>query len=130
MLIQASEYRTRKEKYWQGEIVVVNLGENMNCEKSGVRPALVISNNFLNKFSENIIVAPITTLSNKAEKEILGSQLPLMKSDYKKIARDSLVQLEDIRSISSERVMGRLFKLNEDDKKKINNKLNFLLNFT
>ena len=45
----------------QGDIIFVDLNPIKGHEQSGIRPAIVISNNIFNKYSKMIIACPITT---------------------------------------------------------------------
>ena len=67
----------------RGAIVTVLFGENIGYEKSGVRPAICISNDTNNKKSGNIAVVPLTDLANKESKPLLPTQYILYMGKYK-----------------------------------------------
>lgn len=101
----------------RGDIVSVDFGRNLGTEKSGIRPAIIISNNSLNNHSQNIIVAPMTSISNKYDSEgnlkLLATQVVLSRKFYKNLAYTSIVQLEDMRSIHKDRVTEYIGDLSE-----------------
>ncbi len=83
----------------RGEIYLVDLGENIDSEQRGVRPALIISNNVGNKNSSIVTIIPLTT-KNKC--------LPVhvnISSRYG-LKNDSCALAEHIRSISKRRFLG------------------------
>jgi len=45
----------------QGDIIYINLNPTRGHEQSGFRPAIVISNNVFNKYTNMAIVCPITS---------------------------------------------------------------------
>ena len=103
---------TNKEKpsrfLKRGDIVNVDFGRNLGTEKNGIRPAIIISNNSINKHSKNIIVAPMTSISNKYDSngdlKLLATHVILSRRFYKNLAHTSIVQLEDMRSVDKDRV--------------------------
>ena len=78
--------------YNQYEIVIVNLNPTVGSEIQKTRPCLIISPNEMN-FS-NIIVAPMTSTNKDYPTRV-------------KIKDDSYVVLDQIRTISIERVMSK-----------------------
>lgn len=119
----------KKKEYVKGEIIKVNLGDGLGAEKEGVRPALVVSNYMMNHYSRNIVVAPITKAANKSLKGkiyLLPTQVYLSKKYYNELELSSIVQLEDVRSISKERVFGRVCKLSKSSMDDVDKKLKVL----
>ena len=50
----------------RGDIYYVDFGENVDsCKQSGIRPAVVVSNNKANEYSPVITVVPLTSKVNK-----------------------------------------------------------------
>lgn len=99
----------------RGALVTVFLGENVGYEKAGQRPALIVSNDSNNKTSGNVLVVPLTKEENKMNKQtgmsepprLLRSQYRLSKDKYK-LKHHSILQCEDMRVISKERI-GTIF---------------------
>ena len=111
----------------QFDVVLVNLGnESVGYEKKGVRPAIVVSKNTMNNNSANCIVAPLTKLSNKADKKILKSQLILEEKKHSCLDYDSLIQFEDIRSVSKLRITEKLGEIHEDSVEDVREKLKYI----
>lgn len=92
----------------QYDIVEVDLGsKQVGSEKFGKRPCVVLSNNTHNANSDNVIVAPVTKLKNKLEKGnyVAGkTHIILSKKFYHNLRYTSIIQLEDLRSVSKERL--------------------------
>lgn len=119
-----------KETYHEfnkGEVVIVDFGKGFLSEKSGVRPAVIVSSNLINHTSDNIIVAPLTKSFNKKTDEgltkLLTTQIYLSERYYSKLGYSSIIQLEDMRSISKKRVQGKLETLSRQNYNEMNNKL-------
>lgn len=103
---------TQKEKLnykdikW-GDILRVDLGQNIGSEQSGVRPVFVISNDTGNHFSPSIIVCSITASQSK-----LSKQLPvhiLISSDEDNgLEKNSVILLEQVRTIDKIRIKDKL----------------------
>lgn len=95
----------------RGDIVSVDFGINIGTEKSGIRWAVVISSDEANKHGENIIVAPATKFpKEKMDKngvvEVRDTQFVLSSNFYKNLETTTIVQMENVRSVSKKRVIG------------------------
>ena len=100
-------------KFRRGEIVYVDLGNVMGSEQGGKRPAVILSNDKGNEHSEMLIIAPITTKFHR-----MPTHVEVM------LARKSYVLLEQIRTISKDRVVNKTdYQLDEKKMKEINVKL-------
>ena len=99
--------------YNQYEIVIVNLNPTVDSEIQKTRPCLIISPNEMN-FS-NIIVAPMTSTNKDYPTRV-------------KIKDDSYVVLDQIRTISIERVISKTsVKLTQKQIKIIKNTIKIML---
>ncbi|MED0737851.1 type II toxin-antitoxin system PemK/MazF family toxin [Aneurinibacillus thermoaerophilus] len=115
-------------------IVTVFLGENVGFEKSGQRPAVVVSVDSNNKSSGNVAIIPLTKEENKIDKttgkpktiKLLKSQYRLLKSKYK-LKYNSIVQCEDIRIVSKERIGNIIDFVTDEDMKQIEKRLKYFL---
>lgn len=125
------EYVMEINLFKKGDLVIVDFGQNSLSEKGGVRPAVVVSNNYLNNSSPNIIVAPMTNSSHKKNSNgiigLLPSQVYLSNSYYKELNKSSILQLEDIRSISQVKIIKKIGELSAQNYNEVNNKLKVLL---
>jgi mRNA interferase MazF len=114
--------------YPRKAIINAFLGENVGYEKSGQRPCLIVSNDQINRKNGNIVVVPLTKIDNKTDSTgrvtLLDSQYILYKAKYK-LNFDSIVQCEDIRVISKERLGNLIDFVDKDDMKNINKRLKF-----
>lgn len=105
-----NDYKLEKDLK-RGDIIVVDFGINIGREKSGIRLAIVISSDEANKHSENVIVAPTTKFpKEKMNKhgvvEVKPTQFVLSNNFYKNLEKTSVVQMENIRSVSKKRIIG------------------------
>ena len=91
----------------RGDIYYADLRPVIGSEQGGIRPVLIIQNDVGNKHSPTVICAAITSKMNKAK---LPTHIALSAPDYG-LPRDSVVLLEQIRTIDKRRLrehMGRL----------------------
>ena len=85
----------------RGEIYLVNFDPSIGSEIKKVRPALVIQNNIANEYSPIVIVAAITS---KFDDKLYPSEV-LVDSKMSGLDHDSVVQLNQIRSIDKQRLV-------------------------
>ena len=102
----------------RGEIYWVNLDPTVGSEINKIRPALVISNDSGNEYSQRIIVAPITSSVKKVypfevKIEIAG--------------KESKVLLDQLRSIDKQRLSKKLSVLDYDTVNLVNKALKIAL---
>ena len=91
----------------KGEIYWCELGENVGSETNKCRPVLIVSSSNKNKRLSHVIVAPISS-TVKLKKNHLKDpfHLLLKKSSYPFLANDSVVKLEQLRTVSKNRLKG------------------------
>lgn len=127
--IMGNEFHLTK-KIYKGDILIIDFGVNIGREKSGIRPAVVVSNNNLNENSENITVAPMTKYVNKIKygvKNVGGTQFILSNKFYRQMKSTSVVQMEDMRSVSKKRIGGFLGNLSPKSMEDMEDSLKYLL---
>ena len=88
----------------RGDIYYADLSPVIGSEQGGVRPVLVIQNDIGNKFSPTVIIAAITSQLSKAK---LPTHIELKKEKYN-LAKDSVVLLEQIRTLDKRRLKEKL----------------------
>lgn len=91
----------------RGDIFYADLSPVVGSEQGGIRPVLIVQNDVGNRFSPTVIAAAITS---QKDKERLPTHIQL-NSLGSGLARDSIVLLEQIRTIDKRRLkehMGRL----------------------
>lgn len=84
----------------KGDIFFADLSPVVGSEQGGVRPVLVVQNDIGNRFSPTIIVAAVTSQTNKAK---LPTHVPI-SAEGNGLSRDSVVLLEQLRTIDKKRL--------------------------
>ena len=84
----------------KGDIFFADLSPVVGSEQGGVRPVLVVQNDIGNRFSPTIIVAALTSQTNKAK---LPTHVPI-SAEGNGLSRDSVVLLEQLRTIDKKRL--------------------------
>ncbi len=91
----------------RGDIYYADLSPVIGSEQGGVRPVLIVQNDVGNKFSPTVIAAAITS---QTEKSRLPTHIRLTPVQCG-LQKDSIVLLEQIRTLDKRRLkecMGRL----------------------
>ena len=91
----------------RGDIFYADLSPVVGSEQGGVRPVLIVQNDVGNRYSPTVIAAAITSQHDKAK---LPTHIEVPSTDSG-LTRDSIVLLEQIRTIDKKRLkekMGRL----------------------
>ena len=89
-----------ERKIRRGDMFYVALPDGIGSEQDGFRPALVIQNNIGNKHSQTVIVAIITSRINSKAKLPTHCYIRAQQG----LGRDSMVMLEQIRTVATERL--------------------------
>lgn len=102
----------------RGSIYYAELGNGIGSEQKGTRPVLIIQNDMGNKHSPTVICAAITSKIGKAK---LPTHVSISSEVIKGISKDSIVMLEQVRTIDKKRLkeyVGSLdlYKMMEIDK--------------
>lgn len=100
----------------RGELYYADLSPVVGSEQGGVRPVLVIQNDIGNKYSPTIIAAAITSKLNKAK---LPTHIELSSKEYG-LEKDSVVLLEQIRTIDKTRLKDKIGELSESKMIQVN----------
>ena len=88
----------------RGDIYYADLSPVVGSEQGGVRPVLIVQNDTGNRYSPTVIAAAITSQTNKAK---LPTHIALSAPDYG-LPRDSVVLLEQIRTLDKRRLRERI----------------------
>lgn len=94
----------------RGDIFYANLSPVVGSEQGGHRPVLVLQNDVGNKYSPTVIVAAITSQISKAK---LPTHVELSAKQYS-LEKDSVVLLEQLRTIDKRRLKEKITHLGED----------------
>ena len=105
----------------RGEIYYADLSPVIGSEQGGVRPVLILQNDTGNKFSSTTIVAPITSVPKKR------SQPTHIFIDYDFLESESIVLLEQLRTIDKKRLSDRLGQISAKDMHQIEYAMNITL---
>ncbi len=103
----------------RGDIFYADLRPVVGSEQGGVRPVLIIQNDMGNRHSPTVICAAITSKMNKAK---LPTHVEIEAEKYA-IVKDSVILLEQVRTIDKSRLRERVCHLDSDALKKIDRAL-------
>lgn len=109
----------------RGDIFYADLNPVVGSEQGGVRPVIVIQNNVGNKYSPTIIIAAITSQINKAR---LPTHVEITAPHFG-LPKDSVVLLEQIRTIDKKRLREKIGRFNDDMMEQIDEGLKISLGF-
>src|SRR5690606_18392344 len=94
----------------RGDVYFADLSPVIGSEQGGIRPVLIIQNDIGNRFSPTVIVAAITAQIQKAK---LPTHVEI-DAKLHGFDRDSVVLLEQIRTIDKQRLTDKITHLDED----------------
>lgn len=103
----------------RGEIYYADLSPVVGSEQGGVRPVLIVQNDVGNRFSPTVIAAAITSQLEKAR---LPTHISLPAKDCG-LQKNSIVLLEQIRTLDKRRLKERMGQLDDTSMGKIDTAL-------
>ncbi len=103
----------------RGDIYYADLRPVVGSEQGGVRPVLIVQNDVGNRHSPTVICAAITSKMNKAK---LPTHIELNAGRYDMV-KDSVVLLEQLRTIDKKRLKDKVCHLDEDIMRRVNHGL-------
>lgn len=109
----------------RGELYYADLSPVIGSEQGGVRPVLVVQNDVGNKYSPTVIAAAITSKLCKAR---LPTHIELCAAKYG-LTKDSVILLEQIRTLDKRRLKERIGALNVDEMRRVDVALKISLGF-
>ena len=107
----------------RGDIYYADLSPVVGSEQGGVRPVLIIQNDIGNRHSPTVICAAITSKMNKAK---LPTHVELEAGKYD-LVKDSVVLLEQLRTIDKQRLRDKICRLDSEILKKVDRALEISL---
>ena len=107
----------------RGDIYYADLSPVVGSEQGGVRPVLVIQNDVGNRHSPTVICAAITSRMNKAK---LPTHVELSTRQCQ-IVRDSVILLEQLRTIDKVRLKDKICHLDSEIMEKVGKALRISL---
>jgi mRNA interferase MazF len=107
----------------RGDVYFADLSPVVGSEQGGVRPVLVIQNDIGNRFSPTVIIAAITAQIQKAK---LPTHVEIDAKRYG-FERDSVILLEQIRTIDKQRLTDKITHLDDEMMDKVDDALQISL---
>ncbi len=101
----------------RGDIFYADLSPVVGSEQGGMRPVLIVQNDMGNKHSPTVIAAAITSQVGKAR---LPTHIELSGQSCG-LSRDSVILLEQIRTIDKSRLRERMGSLTEPQMNEVDN---------
>ena len=99
----------------RGEVFYADLSPVVGSEQGGVRPVLIVQNEIGNRHSPTVIAAAITSRLDKAR---LPTHINIRAADTG-LAKDSVVLLEQIRTLDKHRLRERAGQITPEDQKRV-----------
>ena len=93
----------------RGDIFYADLSPVVGSEQGGLRPVLIVQNDVGNRYSPTVIAAAITSKLSKAK---LPTHIDIYASEVG-LARDSVILLEQIRTLDKRRLKEKMGHLDE-----------------
>jgi len=100
----------------RGDIYYADLSPVIGSEQGGIRPVLIVQNDVGNKYSPTVIAAAITSRISKSK---LPTHIEVYADKYG-LARDSVILLEQIRTLDKKRLKEKMGHLDEDVMTQVN----------
>ena len=105
-------------KYLRGDIYYADLRPVVGSEQGGIRPVVILQNNVGNRYSPTVIAAPITS----RRKTNLPTHVSINRQ-VDKLRCNSVILMEQIRTIDKSRLMDRIGVLNDYEMQQVNQAL-------
>lgn len=110
----------------RGDVFYADLSPVIGCEQRGVRPVLIIQNDVGNQHSPTTIVVAIT---GKNDRSNLPTHVPIPQQEAS-LNKNSVVLVEQIRTIDKQRLRKKICSLNDDVLKKVDEAIKISLALT
>lgn len=101
----------------RGDIFYADLSPVVGSEQGGLRPVLIIQNDVGNRYSPTVIAAAITSRMGKTK---LPTHIDIY-ADRVGLAKDSVILLEQIRTLDKRRLREKMGHLDDDVMEEVNN---------
>ena len=113
-------------RYTEEKFFYADLSPVVGSEQGGVRPVLIVQNEIGNRHSPTVIAAAITSRLDKAR---LPTHINIRAADTG-LAKDSVVLLEQIRTLDKHRLRERAGQITPEDQKRVDQALDVSLGLT
>jgi len=108
----------------RGDIFYADLSPVIGSEQGGLRPVLIVQNDVGNRYSPTVIAAAITSRLGKARLpthiEVSRASCSLVDEDCPGLAKDSVILLEQIRTIDKRRLKEKMGHLDDSLMQRVN----------
>ncbi len=101
----------------RGDIYYADLSPVVGSEQGGMRPVLIVQNDTGNRHSHTVIAAAVASRTGKAR---LPTHIEISAQSFG-LSRDSVILLEQIRTIDKSRLRERMGKLDEKAMSQVDN---------
>ena len=101
----------------RGDIYYADLSPVVGSEQGGLRPVLIIQNDVGNKYSPTVLAAAITSRMSKTR---LPTHIDIY-ADKAGLAKDSVILLEQIRTLDKRRLKEKMGHLDDDAMQRVDN---------
>ncbi len=108
----------------RGDVFMARLGPQEGSEQAGSRPVIVVSRDSINLNSPVVVIVPVTDRRHK--QRIYPSQAVLKQGDGG-LTKESVALGEQVRAISSSRLIRQMGHLSRDTLSRINEALKIAL---
>ncbi len=106
-------------RIYKGDMFYADLTPVVGCEQGGIRPVLIIQNDIGNRYSPTVIVAAITSHTEKGH---LPTHIRLCSQQYG-LHQNSLVLLEQVRTIDRSRLREYIGHLSDSQMQQVDEAL-------
>lgn len=107
----------KKVNVRRGDIYYADLSPVVGSEQGGLRPVLIVQNDVGNRYSPTVIAAAITSKTSKSK---LPTHIEVF-ADRCGLAKDSVILLEQIRTLDKTRLKEKMGHLDETVMNRVNN---------
>ncbi|OLZ10006.1 PemK family transcriptional regulator [Sulfobacillus thermosulfidooxidans] len=110
----------------RGDIFFADLSPVVGSEQGGIRPVLILQNDIGNRYSPTTIICAVTS-------QIFKTRLPIhvdLKAEESNLDRDSVILLEQIRTIDKRRLKERIAHLSPEVMNRVNQAIVISLGLT
>lgn len=107
----------------RGEVYYADLSPVIGSEQGGIRPVLIVQNDMGNKYSPTVIISAITSQITKAK---LPTHVEVSANTWG-FEKDSVILLEQIRTLDKKRLREKITVLDNEIMKKIDKALKISL---
>ncbi len=107
----------------RGDIYYADLSPVVGSEQGGIRPVLIVQNDVGNRYSPTVIAAAITSRMSKTK---LPTHIDIY-ADRVGLAKDSVVLLEQVRTIDKQRLGEKMGHLDTETMNAVDNAISISL---